>query len=286
MSADTPRAPSASVWSCAQAELLKPFAMRLPQIAYPSIFAFVYLFVFQFYHLHNTNEFLARQGHQSMYYALGPLLFFINGRMLFRLFILSLAIYLTLCDSQAGMIRVTTVHPLGRVSLALCRLASVVGHAALLALVYYLSLVVWTSAYSGFAGVGFGEIFRMSLSCCYTIIQTASLAAIAFALSLFWRSLAAGIMGVFSSLLAYALFLITVEKFVTEGESPWLRLLSVMWSSVPMQLLPLPDHWLWMRSYQVVPVEVHLTFLASAVFAPLVLCIPALWHFSRRDITE
>lgn len=93
-------------------------------------------------------------------------------------------------------------------------------------------------------------------------------------------------MGVFGSLLAFALSLITVRSLVGQGAGRWLWLLSGIESRVPVQLLPLPEHWLWIRSYQAVPFEVHLTFLASAVVAPLVLLIPALSHFSRRDITE
>jgi len=273
-------------WSCFKAEFLKAFATRLPQIAYAAIFGLVFLFVFQAYHMGGLNEILAEEGHKSMYYAVGLLLFRTWDTLLFQLFVLSSTVYLTLQDSQTGMIRVVCSQPFDRASLALCRLTSISAHAALFGLAYCLALVAWTTAYSGLSGIGAHEASRVLLAWCYTIVQTASLAGLGFALALFWRSVAAGLVGVFTSCLAFVLLLITVRPLASDATRQLVGQMAVFNSRLPVRMLPLPKLWIWINPNEPVPIETQLGFLLAAVVTPLVLCIPALVHFSRRDITE
>jgi ABC-type transport system involved in multi-copper enzyme maturation permease subunit len=259
---------------CAHAEFLKIWASRIPLVFILGVPVLCYLVVFEFYHVEQAGT------RVPLHHALQavPLLFATVWKMLlFQAAVLAFAAFWTTVDSQYGMIRVVGAQPLSRLEYLLGKWIGVSGHVVLVTLALILSLLGWAVLYSGLAGISASDVMMFVRFSLELLTLTLALGGIGLTSASFRRTVGSGIV---TAMLAFiALAVMTTLPF--DVFPP--RFVFVRYLFFPVQEFPNPfptEDSLFLRMYS--RGDFYLVVLAT----PLILAIPAILYFRRRDITE
>jgi ABC-2 family transporter protein len=261
------------VWPYIRAEFLKIYAFRIPQISYLLIFFATFLFAFQLYHYEELGKRLAPKNA----FDVMPVLVFATWKsLLFQVLVIGFSVFCVLIESQYGMVRVVCTQPLSREEYILGKCAAVFSHVFLLAMAYVFSLLTWTSVYSGLSGLDVHEVLGLTRFAVYTVAFSLSLSGIAIAAALLRRTIASGLIAAFA--------LCTGLGFMTTftGSPSFNRFIFLKYFFFLLQ--PFRPWASWANSYFVPRPDAD--FALVMVLTPLLVAIPAIIYFKRRDISE
>jgi ABC-type transport system involved in multi-copper enzyme maturation permease subunit len=262
------------VWRSVHAEFLKIWASRIPLIFLLAIPALSYVVVFELYHVEQMGTRLS-PGHALE--AL-PILFVAVWKLLiFQVAVLAFSAFWATVDSQYGMIRVVGTQPLSRLEYLWGKWMGVGAHIAILTVGLILSLFGWTALYSGVRGIQAADVTALLGFSLELTVVTLALGGIGLASGTFRRTVGSGI--VTAVLVFIGLSVMMTLPF--DVFPP--RFVLMRYLFFPVQEFPNPfpvEDGLFLRVYS--RADFYVTMLAT----PLVVALPAVLYFRRRDITE
>jgi ABC-type transport system involved in multi-copper enzyme maturation permease subunit len=258
-----------------QAEFLKIWASRIPLTILVAVPALTYLFVFELYHVEHLNDLMKpTNALQSL-----PVVFFaIWKSLLFQAAVVGFSAFWATVDSQYGMVRIGVCQPVTRIEYLVGKWFAISAHVAILAAGFSASLIGWTCLYSGVHGLGVAGVLAMMRFSLELVCLVASIAAITMIAASFRRTVGSGIMVAFMAFIALAIM--TVLPF--HVLSP--RFVLFRYFSFPLGELPDPFPTEGDSIY--VRVRTVADFVLVTTMTPLLLALPALAYFRRRDIGE
>jgi ABC-type transport system involved in multi-copper enzyme maturation permease subunit len=253
---------------------LKIWASRVPLVFLLSIPVGCYLVVFELYHVERVAERLpVRHALQVV-----PILFFVFWKlMLFPAAVLAFTAFWATVDSQYGMVRVVGAQPLSRIEYLLGKWLGISGHVVLVTVALILSLVGWAVLYSGVRGIGAREVVMLLRFSVELLALTLAIGGVGLATASFRRTIGSGLV---TAMIAFiGLSVMTMLPF--DVLPP--RFVFVRYFFFPMQEFPSPfpgRDSIFLRLYSLSD------FYTVVLATPLILAIPAILYFRRRDITE
>lgn len=263
-----------SLWRSVHAEFLKIWASRTPLIFLLAIPALSYVVVFELYHVEQMGTRLS-PGHALE--ALPVLFVAIWKLLIFQVAVLAYSAFWATVDSQYGMIRVVGTQPLSRLAYLFGKWMGVGAHVAILTAGLILSLVGWTTLYSGVRGIETTDISALLRFSLELMTVTLALCAIGLASGTLRRTVGSGI--VTAVLVFIGLSVMMTLPF--DVFPP--RFVLMRYLFFPVQEFPNPfpaEDGLFLRVYA--RADFYLTMLVT----PAIVAVPAILHFRRRDITE
>jgi len=262
------------LWRSAHAEFMKIWASRVPLVFLLSIPAFCYLVVFELYHVeHLSQELTVRHALDAV-----PVLYFAVWKMMmFQAAVLAFAAFWATVDSQYGMVRVVGAQPLSRLEYQVGKWLGISGHVAVVTIALIGSVVGWAAIYSGVRGIGLQDVAMLLRFSVELLVLTLALGVVGMVTASFRRTVGSGMV---TALLAFiALAVMTMIPFQILPP----RFVFVRYLFFPMQEFPSPfetDGSIFVRLYTLAD------FYTVVIGTPLLLAIPAMLYFRRRDITE
>jgi hypothetical protein len=260
--------------SC-HAECLKIWASRIPLVILVAVPALTYLFVFEIYHVEHLNRELRPPNALT---ALPIVFFAIWKSLLFQAAVVGFSAFWATVDSQYGMVRIGVCQPVTRVEYQLGKWCATSAHVALLAGGFAASLIGWTCLYSGVQGIGMAGVFALTRFSLELVCLAVSIAAITMIAASFRRTVGSGIVVAFMTFIGLALMMVLPFHVL----SP--RFVLFRYFSFPLGELPNPFP---LEGDSVFTrVRTVADFLFVTTMTPLLLALPALAYFRRRDIGE
>jgi hypothetical protein len=258
----------------AHAAFMKILASRMPLIFLLATPALCFIVVFELFHVEQVGTRL------ELAHALDafPLLFVTVWKMLmFQMAVLAFSAFWTTVDSQYGMVRVVGTQPISRLEYLLGTWMGVVAHVAIQAGGLVLSLLGWAVLYCGVSGVDWTDMTRLLLFSLELVVFTAAICVIGLASASFRRTVGSGIVTAVMAFIGLSIIMtLPFDVFPP-------RFVFVRYLFFPVQEFPNPfpgDDSLFVRLYS------HGDFYLTVLATPLLLAIPAVLYFQRRDITE
>jgi ABC-type transport system involved in multi-copper enzyme maturation permease subunit len=258
----------------AHAEFTKIWASRVPLVFLLSIPVGCYLVVFELYHMEHIRE------HLPVRHALDvvPMLFYVVWKMmLFQAAVLAFAAFWATVDSQYGMVRVVGAQPLSRVEYLLGKWLGISGHVVILTIALIVSVVGWAAIYSGVRGIGARELMMLLRFSVEILALTVALGGVGLATASFRRTIGSGMVTAMVAFIGLSVMMMLPFDVLPP------RFVFVRYFFFPMQEFPSPfpggDN-IFLRLYSLSD------FYTVVIGTPLILAIPAILYFRRRDITE
>ncbi len=257
----------------AHAEFLKIWASRVPLVFLLSIPVGCYLVVFELYHQEHVDVNLpVRHALHAV-----PMLFYVTWKMLlFEAAVLAFAAFWATVDSQYGMVRVVGAQPLSRVEYLLSKWLGISGHLVLVTGALILSLVGWAVIYSGVRGIGAQDVAMLLRFSLELLVLTLALGGIGMATASFRRTIGSGMVTSMGAFIGLSVMMMLPFDVVPP------RFVFVRYFFFPTQEFPspIPGLDIFLRLYS------RSDFYTVVIRTPLILAIPAVLYFRRRDITE
>jgi ABC-type transport system involved in multi-copper enzyme maturation permease subunit len=255
------------------AEFCKIYAFRIPQIAYISIAAFLYLFVIQLFYAEHLT---AHLGPAPMIEVI-PYLFFASWKaILLQLFLIAFTAYCVVVDSQYGMIRIGCTQPVSRAQYILGKSIAIELHIALFALVYIASLFIWVGIYTGFRGLSLTGLPALASLTARTVVLCCGLSGCMIGVSILRKTLLDAFVSCCVLFVAFGLLTTLPPQFHLEP-ALFLRYLFYPIAAILPKGWPIPFPMKNAPLWQ---------FLLVSLATPAVCFLPALVHFHFRDISE
>jgi ABC-type transport system involved in multi-copper enzyme maturation permease subunit len=265
--------PGSSLLNLTMAEFAKFYAFRIPQIAYASIPAFLFLFVIQLFYVEHLSTRLGATTVSDLI----PYLFFASWKtILFQLFIIVFSVYCVAVDSQYGMIRIGCTQPVSRAQYLLGKTIAIELHVALLALVYVASLFTWASIYNEFRGISVAAITAVASVAARTVVFCVGLSACMVAVSAVRKTLLGAFVSSCVVFACFALLTTLPSRFHLEPA------LFLRYFFYPIAGI-LPNDWPIAFPMKNAPLW---QFVLVSLATPAICLVPALAHFHFRDISE
>jgi ABC-type transport system involved in multi-copper enzyme maturation permease subunit len=259
----------------ARAEFLKIWASKVPLVILVALPVGTYLFVLELYHVERVGERLAIE---NAVQAL-PLVFFATWKtLLFQAAMLTFAAFWTTIDSQYGMLRVGCCQPLTRTELLLGRWCGIGAHIGLFSVALVLSELAWTGIYSGVRGVGVADAARVTRFAFEVAVLIAAISVVAMAAASFRRTVGSGIVTALTAFILLALMTMLPFSLVPP------RLVLFRYFFYPLQELAAPSF--TGADSPLRRPEFLTSFYAVALVTPLLVAVPAVAYFRKRDIVE
>ena len=262
-----------------KAEFLRIYATRVPQICYLAITAACYLWVFQMYYVEKVS---IRMTPSNFFYAF-PVLFFGTWKSLaFPVTIICCAASWMVIESQHGMIRVCCTQPVARWEYLAGKMLAILGHVALMTLVYIGAQLGYVALYSGVRGFNAAQAAALGRFVLHQMVLVLALTWIAVSVASFRKTSGAAIVTACLAMIFLG-FMTTLPHDVLPPEYVFMRL-----SVFPIGDLPNPfGHWRDFKADNPFrQIYTPLNFYLVMFITPLLFFLPALLHFTRRDITE
>jgi ABC-type transport system involved in multi-copper enzyme maturation permease subunit len=258
-----------------RAEFLKIWASRATPVFLLAIPAGTFLWAFELHHV----ERLARHEGGSAMAALGVLFFATWKSLLFHAAVVAFAAYWTTVDSQYGMIRVACSQPLSRLEYLAGKWTAIGLHVGAIGGVLVVSNLLWTAAYMGLGGVGHREVAAVGRLSVEALAFLLALALIAMAAASLRRTVGSGVIAALLAVIGLAF----LTMLPTDHVPP--RFVLMRHFFFPLQELGEPPSF---RGGDSPFDRVHsvASFWLTVILTPLLCALPALWKFSRRDISE
>ncbi len=269
----SPKAVLRSILRSSVAEFFKFYALRIPQIAYASIAAFLILFVFQIF---VAERLLAHLGPATVTEVI-PYLFFASWKsILFQVFIIAFSAYGIAVDSQYGMIRIGCTQPVSRTQYLMGKSMAIELHVVLFALVYVASLFIWVCLCTRFHGLTISSLHAIASLAGRTIILCCGLSACMIGVSILRKSLLDAFVSCCVVFVALALMTTLPTNYHLEPA------LFFRYFFYPIAGI-LPKNWPIQFPMKYAP---YWQFLLVSTVTPAVFLLPAFVHFHFRDISE
>ncbi len=257
------------------AEFLKIWASRIPLVMLIAVPVLTSLFVFELYHVEHLNDGV-KPAHAL--WAL-PIVFFATWKsLLFQAAVVGFSAFWATVDSQYGMIRIGLCQPVTRVEYQLGKWCAIVSHVAIQTAGFAASLIGWTCAYSGVHGIGQDGALALARFTIELVWLVVSIAAVTTVAASFRRTVGSGIVVAFMALIALAIMTFLPFHVL----SP--RFVLFRYFSFPLGELPNPFPAEGDSVYT--RVRTIGDFVLVTTVTPLLLAIPALVCFRRRDVSE
>lgn len=257
------------------AEFLKIWASRVPLVMLAAAPALTYLFVFEIYHVEHLNEGLRPA---NVLTALPIVFFAIWKSLLFQAAVVGFSAFWATVDSQYGMVRIGVCQPVTRVEYQLGKWCATSGHVAMLTAAFAVSLIGWTCLYSGVRGLGMAGALALTRFLLELVWLAVSFAAITMVAASFRRTVGSGIVVAFMAFIALALMMV-VPFHVLSPRFVLFRYFVFPLGELPNPF-PLEGDSIYTR------VRTVGDFFLVTTTTPLILALPALAYFRRRDIGE
>jgi ABC-type transport system involved in multi-copper enzyme maturation permease subunit len=253
---------------------MKILASRMPLIFLLATPALCFIVVFELFHVEQVGARLELDHALDAF----PLLFVTVWKMMiFHVAVLAFAAFWTTVDSQYGMVRVVGAQPISRLEYLLGKWSGVLAHVAIQAGGLVLSVLGWAVLYCGVGGIGWADATRFLLFSLELIVFTVATGAVGLASASFRRTVGSGIVTAVMAFIGLSIMMtLPFDVFPP-------RFVFVRYLFFPVQEFPNPfpgDDSLFVRLYS------HSDFALAVVGTPLILAIPAVLYFRRRDITE
>jgi ABC-type transport system involved in multi-copper enzyme maturation permease subunit len=259
----------------AWAEFVKIWVSRTPAAFLLAIVLVTSLISINFYWIERAPDHL----HPNSVMDVLPLLYFVTWKMmLFHFGVIGFGAYWTTLDSQHGMIRVTAVQPISRLELLIGKWLAILAHVALFGVALILCPLVWAAACSGLHGIGWTEAATFGRFSGQLIVYLLAFTLATTAAASFRRSVGAGIVTALLTFAGLAMLTMLHRDLVPP------RLVLIKYWFFPIQ--EFGDALSGWRDSPLKRMYGTADFLTVTLVTPLLVAIPALLHFQRRDITE
>lgn len=270
-----PTAPTTGVLAASVAEVLKIWASRVPALILAALPFGTFLFAFEIFHVEHAAEHMPSA---SVLDALALLYFASWKATLFQATVVAFAAYWTTLDSQYGMIRVATCQPVTRVAYLFAKWTGTAVYVALFTAAYIACLLGWALMYVGPRGLGAPEWLAIARFGFEVVLFMLSVTSVAAAAASFRATVGSGIITALLAIIALGFAMMLPFDLVPP------RFVLMRFFFFPLGELPSPTAVGGDSPFlRTLPV---LDFYRTAIVTPMLVVVPALVHFNRRDITE
>jgi ABC-type transport system involved in multi-copper enzyme maturation permease subunit len=253
---------------------MKILASRMPLILLLATPALCFIVVFELFHVEQMGSRLQLEHALDAF----PLLFVAVWKMLiFQVAVLAFSAFWTTVDSQYGMVRVVGTQPISRLESLLGKWMGIIAHVAIQTGGLVLSLLGWAVLYAGIGGIGWTDGMNLVRFSVQLLVFTLAVCVVGLASASFRRTVGSGIVTAVMAFIGLSVMM-ALPFDVLPPRLVFVRYLFFAAQEFPN---PLPgDDSLFVRLYS------HSDFYLSVLGTPLLLVIPAVLYFRRRDITE
>jgi ABC-type multidrug transport system permease subunit len=258
----------------AHAEFMKILASRMPLIFLLATPALCFIVVFELFHIEQMGSRLELNHALEAF----PLLFVTVWKMLmFQVAILAFSAFWATVDSQYGMVRVVGVQPISRIEYVVGKWIGVIAHVAIQTGGLVLSLLGWAILYCGVSGIDRSDATRLLRFSITLIVLTVAISALGLATASWRRTVGSGIVTAVLAFIGLSIMMtLPFDVFPP-------RFVFVRYLFFPVQEYanPFPgEDSLFVRLYS------YSDFYFTILVTPLLMAIPAVLYFRRRDIAE
>ncbi len=267
------RTGSSSLLNVCWAETCKIAAFPVTRLFYLGVFVVLALYI-AFWRASLSHD----RTIPNALYAVPNLFIYTWFCWLFQIFLIGFCAYLTAADFDHGMIRVVLVQPHSRWRFLIARYLAIGAHAAFVTAFFVLCHLAWSLFYWGLKGGRVTDAIQLGIFAGYVVLFAILLSWIVISCSLFRTSVLGAL--ITSWVVVLGVSVIWMSSFRDVPNPIFFKYFSFPFTAVLYQFSPSAEDFV----QRLVAGKTLSGFLATGLLTVLLLGIPAVLRYRRRDI--